>query len=332
MRPVQDYLWKLWIPVIAWAVLIPPLLGQQIKLVKHSGAIDVRIAGKPFTTYHYNDDFFFPPIRPFFWPVYASDGMKITTDQQQTDPAHGYQRSIWIGHADVNGANHWKFNASPQPRQRHIRFDWVHRDGFQEQLVWDGKQGQPMLRETRTVKFRAYKDGVRGIEFKLALTPIGEDVTFGTRGDHGLLSVRLLEGLYGTPRFTSAEGTDQCAVPPKPKPKPKAGEAALPAEAEPAPIHTAWCDESGETGGATYGVAIFDHPENPRHAPMWHAWANARLATDMFESDQTGPMKQGPLTIASGTTFRVRYEVVVHKGPASRADLKQKFAEFSASK
>lgn len=318
--------------MIVFTILTAPGNSQNLKVSvkKHPTTIDVRVDGKPFTTYHYNDDFHYPPIRPFFRPVFASDGVGITTDQQQTDPAHGYQRSIWIGHADVNGANHWKFNASPQPKQHHIKFDWVHSDGFQEELVWDGKDGQPMLRETRTVKFRGYKDGVRGIEFKLALTPVAGDVTFGTRGDRGLLSVRLLKSIYGTPRFTSAEGTDQCAVPPHPRPK--AGETALSAEAEPAPIHTAWCDESGETGGTTYGVAIFDHPENPRHAPMWHAWANARLATDMFASDKTGPIKQGPLLIASGTTFTVRYELLVHKGTASEADLKQKYAEFSTSK
>lgn len=330
MRRMQDCLRKVSVPAIALAVSISPSLAQRVKLVQHPGTIDITIAGKPFTTYHFNDDFFYPPVRPFFWPVFASDGMGITTDQQQTDPKHGYQRSIWIGHADVNGANHWKFNASPQPRQRHVKFDWVHRDGFQEELIWDGKEGQPLLHETRTVRFRGYKDGVRGIEFKLAFTPVTEDVTFGTRGDHGLLSVRLLESLYRSPRFTSAEGTDQCAVPPKPRPK--AGEATSPANSEPEPIHTAWCDESGETGGTTYGVAIFDHPENPRHTPMWHAWANARLATDMFAANALAPMKEGPLTIAAGTTFTVRYEVLVHKGPASNAALPQKYAEFSASK
>ena len=330
MRPMLNYLRKLSMPAVAWAVFLSPLVAQQVKLVEHPDTIDVTIAGKPFTTYHFNDDFFHPPIRPFFWPVFASDGTEITTDQQQTDPQHGYQRSIWIGHADVNGANHWKFNATPQPKQNHIKFDWVRSNGFQEELVWDGKDGQPMLRETRTVKFRGYKDGVRAIEFKLALTPVTGDVTFGTHGDHGLLSVRLLEGLYGTPRFTSAEGTDQCAVPPKPRPK--AGQPTLLAETDPAPLHTAWCDESGETGGTTYGATIFDHPENPRHAPIWHAWANARLATDMFAIDKTGPMNSGALTVASGTTLTVRYEVLVHKGTASEADLKQKYAEFSVSK
>ena len=34
----------------------------------------------------------------------------------------------------------------------------------------------------------------------------------------------------------------------------------------------------------------------------------------MFESDKAGPKKQGALVIASGTTFTVRYEVLVHKG------------------
>jgi hypothetical protein len=329
MKPMLVCLRKVSIPALALAICIAPSFAQRVKLVEHEGTIDVTIAGQPFTTYHFDDDFFHPPVRPFFWPVLASDGAGITTDQQQTDPRHGYQRSIWIGHGDVNGANHWKFNASPQPRQRHVKFDWMHRNGFREELIWDGKAGEPMLRETRTVKFRGYKDGVRAIEFKLAFTPVAEAVTFGTRGDHGLLSVRLLESLYGNPQFTSAEGTDRCAVPPQPKPKP--GGAPLPAAEELAPIHTAWCDESGETGGTTYGVAIFDHPENPRHPPMWHAWANARLATDMFEPDKAGPMKQGPLTIAPGTTFTVRYEVLVHKGPASSAGLQKKYAEFSAS-
>src|ERR1700744_3936770 len=157
MRPMQNHVSKLSISAAVWAVLFPPLLAQRVKLVEHPGTIDVSIAGKPFTTYHYNDDFFFPPVRPFFWPVFASDGLAITTDQQQTDPTHGYQRSLWIGHGDVNGANHWKFSATPQPRQNHIKFDWVHSDSFQEELVWDGKDGQPLLRETRTVKFRGYK-------------------------------------------------------------------------------------------------------------------------------------------------------------------------------
>jgi hypothetical protein len=295
--------------------------ASRVKVVEHPQTVDVMVDGKLFTTYHFADDFFYEPVRPFLWPVNASDGVGVTTDQQQTDPKHGYQRSIWVGHGDVNGADHWKFKAKPQPKQRHVKFDWVKGDGFQEELVWEDKDAKPMLKETRTLKFDAYKDGVRGIEFTLALTPVAGDVVFGIHGDRGLLSVRELESLYHQPTFTSAEG-GACAAPKAEKKGEDEGVAG---------VHTAWCDESGDVKGQVYGVAIFDAPGNVRHAPMWHATPDARLATDMFEVDKAvkGEMRQGPLTIAAGTTLTLRYEVVVHKGPASEAGLTAKYAEFA---
>lgn len=301
--------------------------AQRVGLVPHSATIDVQINGKPFTTYHFNDDYFHSPVRPFLYPVVASDGTEVTTDQEQTDPAHGYQRSIWIGHADVNGTNHWKFT-QPLARQKHVRFDWFRRDAFKEQLVWTDKDGAPMIRETRTLRFHAYRDGVRSIEFRMAMTPAAGDVTFGTRGDHGLLSVRGVESLYHAPVFTAPDGSNTCEVPPLPK------HAAIAAANLRPEVHMAWCDESGEINGKTYGIAIFDHPSNPRHPPMWHAHPDARLATDMFALDKTatGDRRQGSFTIRAGTTVTFRYEVVIHDGPAALADLRAMYASFARSK
>ena len=307
-----------------------PLRAQQVKLVQHPATIDVQIDGKLFTTYHFNDDFFYKPVRPFLWPVTASDGVKVTTDQQQTDPTHGYQRSIWIGHGDVNGTNHWKFKTDPLARQAHLKFDWVKPDGFQEELAWTDKAGKPMLQEARMLRFRAYPDGTRGIELSMTLTAIAGDVVFGTKGDRGLLSVRAIESLYHTPVFTSAEGTDSCQAPDEPKDEKDAAK-----DQPPVPgVHTAWCDESGPIDNATYGIAIFDHPDNPRHPTMWHAHRDARLSPDMFSLDKSakGDAHQGAYTIPNGKSVTLRYEIVIHKGPASAAGLKDKYAEFTGAK
>ena len=95
----------------------------------------------------------------------------------------------------------------------------------------------------------------------------------------------------------------------------------------------AWCDESGQINGKTYGIAIFDHPSNPRHPPMWHAHPDARLATDMFALDKsaTGDQGQGPFTIRAGSSVTFRYEILIHDGPAAQANLAGKFASFAAS-
>jgi hypothetical protein len=36
-----------------------------------------------------------------------------------------------------------------------------------------------------------------------------------------------------------------------------------------------WCDYSGTLGTEKVGVAILDHPENPRHPVRWHAGRTA---------------------------------------------------------
>jgi len=314
--------------------------APKVKLTQHDTTLDVTVDGKPFTTYHFNDNYFYEPVRPFLYPVLAGDGVGITTDQQQTDPKHGYQRSIWIGHADVNGANHWKFYAKPLPKQHHIKFDSVTSDSFTEELVWDDKDAKPMLHETRTMKFRAWPDGVRGIDVTMSFTPVAGygDVTFGTHEEHGLLNVRLQESLYHTPTFTSAEG-GACEIPPVKKPK---GAALTTAETEdgakssaPA-IHTAWCDESGKINSETYGATIFEDPANPRFPTLWHARPDARLEEDMFVLDKSQPVgsekRQGPYTVAAGKTLTLHYEVIIHKGSAEDAKVKEKYAEFTGKK
>jgi Methane oxygenase PmoA len=283
--------------------------SHGVRIKREKGVLSVTIDGALFTKYHFGDDFIVPFVRPFFWPVLASDGTPVTVDQAQTSPLHPYQRSLWIGHGDVNGADHWKFNAKPfPPKQRHVRFDYVRRDGFQEQLIWEDAAGNPMLRETRTARFIMYPDGARGVDISLRLSSVGGHVNFANHKDHGLLSVRPVPGIAGDPEFTSSRGTSECDRP------------------------SAWCDETGEIDGHLYGIAIFDDPENPRHPPMWHAHKDARLATDIFEvpdaAEKHLPRSAGDFVIQPATTAQFRYVIVIHTGDAASAHLAEKFVSL----
>jgi hypothetical protein len=288
------------------------LRSPQISLIPREKSIDVDIDGKIFTTYHFADDFILPAVRPFFYPVLAANGTEMTIDHAQHPPLHAYQRSVWVGAGDVNGADHWKFKAMPIPKQRHIKFDYIHEGCFQEELLWEDAQGAPMLNETRSIQFLAYPDGARQINFGLAFTPIDKDVTFFNHGDHGILSVRPNPQIAGNPVFTADNGAKECTH------------------------HASWCDESGQINGQIYGIAIFDAASNPRNPPLWHAGRDQRLATDIFllrpDSKNDDPDRAaGDFIIKMEHTVVFRYGMLFHSGNADAGKVKERYAEFTAN-
>jgi len=66
-----------------------------------------------------------------------------------------------------------------------------------------------------------------------------------------------------------------------------------------------WCDESGMIDGKPYGVAILDHPNNPRHPSTWHVRAYGLIAANIFglhDFDKTKPKGSGDFVMEAGKT------------------------------
>jgi hypothetical protein len=214
----------------------------------------------------------------------------------------------------VNDADHWSQKAGDkQPRQKHLALDVVAPDTIVEQLAWESADRKSLLLdEKRTIKFMAFPDGSRGVDLTVALKPHGNDpVTLGDTKEAGLCSVRVTKAISDTATLTNSAG--------------KTGEAdtwGKPAE---------WCDISGKIDGKTYGVAVLDHPSNPRHPTRWHVRQYGLLSANPFGlhdyeklKDKPGEMKLEP---GKMTTFRFR--VVFHEGDAKNASLAEKFAAFA---
>src|SRR5215472_7462031 len=107
------------------------------------------------------------------------------------------------------------------------------------------KGGDALLTESRVMTFYADKD-LRAVDFDITLTPV-QQVTFGD-GKDGAFGIRLrpvLQEDTGSGHITNADGL---AVEKQVWGKP-----------------SNWCDYSGEIPGEKVGIAILDHPENPRH-------------------------------------------------------------------
>ena len=288
--------------------------APAVKLQQEEGRVVVTVGDKPFTVYHFGDAEGRSFVRPYFYPVRAADGTEVTSDQVVSGGDHPHHRSLWVSHGDVNGADHWSFAQKPEPKQRHVKFAQLGGDTLVQELEWEAKGGDGvLLRETRTVRFFAFEDGSRGIDFALAFTPAGDKaVTFGDTKEAGLCAVRVKKSISDKPTLTNARG--------------QSGEKQVwgkPAE---------WCDLSGQINGKPYGVAVLDHPKNPRHPSTWHAREYGLLAANIFglhDFDKTVKKGTGDFTIEPGKTATFRYRVVIHEGDAKSAKLDEKFREYA---
>ena len=144
-----------WIGITLLGLAVISVRSQAaVELKQESNHIDVTVDGKPFTDYWFGkrDDRAY--ARPFFFPVLAPDGVCVTADHYG-QKEHPHHNSLWVGHGDVNGADHWALNGDKTPLQRHLKFESVVGDTIVEDLDWEGKDHQPILHEQRTMKFAA---------------------------------------------------------------------------------------------------------------------------------------------------------------------------------
>ena len=301
-------------------VAVFPLFGFAdggVKLIPGETEVKVEIGGKPFTDYRFAADERPPFVRPFFYPVLSADGTEVTSDQIRTNPKeHPHHRSIWVGHGAVNGVDHWTVEQKQQaPKQRHIKFDKVAGDTIVEELVWDDLAGGPLLNEMRTIRFVPYPDGCRGLDVTVAVTAAGDEVTLGDTKEAGLISVRVAKGISAKPTLINSTGAS--------------GEKQVwgkPAD---------WVDESGMIDGKAYGIAIFDHPSNPRHPTPWHAREYGLLSANEFglhAFDKKEAAGAGDFKIEKGKTAVFRYLVIIHDGDAAAAGLPEKYQAFATTK
>jgi hypothetical protein len=316
--------------VAACAVLACIPAPAQVKVTQAPNRISVEIGGRPYTT------LFFGPntTKPYLHPLRAASGTIVTRlypmehgEGETLD--HPHHRGLWFAHGDVNGLDFWGnepgqsshpgrivlkkvlgVESGPKSGQVRVLFDWV-----------DGA-GKPLLEEARTMVF--YSDPtLRTIDFDIRLKAI-ERVTFGDTKE-GTFAIRLAPWL-------EEPAKDQPTVPRRTG-KMINAEGAV-GEPNIWGKRSDWVDHYGETGGETIGVAIFDHPSNPRHPAYWHSRAYGLFAVNIFglHDFQPNQKKDGSLTLAPGGVLRFRYRVIVHPGDPVAARIAERYAEYAGTK
>lgn len=323
---------------LAWSASVGSV-DAQVKITQLSHRISVDIDGKPFTSL-----FVGPEVsKPYLYPLRAASGTVVTRrfpleDSPGDSKDHPQHRGLMFGHADLNGFNYWAnepFNPGRKGKIVLKKIDKIKsgaRTGAIEATFnWVDPDGSPLLSDQRQITF--YSDPkMRTIDFDILLTAIVQ-ARFGDthEGSFGVRVAAWLEepapayvpkAAGGEPRPTIPKRTGLIT-----------NSEGQTTEAQVRGKRADWADYSGETQGEKLGIAIFDHPSNPRHPTYWHTRGYGMFAANIFGVRDLGKNKNadGSLTLKPGEHLRFRYRVVIHPGSAQEANVGNLYREYVRS-
>lgn len=277
------------------------------------------VAERPFTTYEFSPEH----ARPYFFPVLTPSGRRVTRNYPMLDVPgethdHVHHRSIWVAHGDVNNTDNW----SEEPGHawiRHQGFDAIWSGpvwgGFAERNLWVGPDGStPVVAERRRVAIYAVPGGPHIMDLEVTFAAAYGEVRFGDTKEGGLASVRVatsMDGDKGGLIRTSAGGRG---------------------EAECWGKRADWCSYTGVVAGGVVGVAILDHPRNPRHPTYWHVRDYGLMTANPFGVSyfENNRLLDGSLTVEAGAEVTFRYRLLVHDGDADAVDVAGHYAGYAS--
>jgi Methane oxygenase PmoA len=300
-------------------------LPETVELLRNESRVDVLIGGKAFTTFHFD-----PAVaKPYLSPVRSARGTIVTrrfpmvSDIAGEDRDEPHQRALFFAHGDINGFDFWGEAAFPRwsdhPASTFGRTVFRSLDELSGGLdrgrlraIFDlATPAGTIAEETQSYVFGG-DDEVRTIDCEFAIHATRGPVTMGDTKE-GTFAIRVAKALDSPPgHMLNANGAS--------------GQKAIWGK------RAEWVDYYGRVGDEDVGVALFDHPRNPRAPTYWHARAYGLLAANPFGVRQfTGDRRQdGRYTIGPGETLVLRYRVLIHHGDPSQAQVAEAYRRFAA--
>jgi hypothetical protein len=283
----------------------------------------VLIGGQPFTEYIFRGH-----SRPVLFPIIGPRGLNMTRsfpikpDVPGEAHDHPHQKPMFFAYGSVSGINF--FAESPDcGKTVHDKLLKVE-SGSECGLIqtannWVAPDGTIVCTDTRTIGFQAVPGG-RAIDWEVTLHASHGDVTF--RDDkHGIMAIRMHPSLQldNAPELGVTTANGQAVNSEGVSGKDVFGKRAR------------WIDYWGKIDGQTVGIAIFDHPDNPRHPTWWMARGYGYVAADPFGAHAIGgePPGTGDMTIRAGTAVTFRYRFVFHEGDPQQTQIAEQYGQFA---
>ncbi|MCC8410477.1 PmoA family protein [Mucilaginibacter sp. UR6-1] len=304
--------------------------NQQVSVVKAAtgNKVDIKINGKPFTSFLYPDTL----EKPVLYPLHTADGLVVTRSfplsKREGDPNdHPHHVGLWFNFENLNGLDFWN-NSYAIPASRKNQYGWIRTDkiiktqsGKTGVLVyhanWTNQAKEVIAEETTTFEFSGMADQ-RVIDRITTLTAV-QDARFKDAKD-GLLALRVTHELQipttEDQKFTDDKGietvvkggTDKLPTGNYLTSEGKTGDAAWSTRA-------VWCKMFGKIGADSVSVSIIDHPKNINYPTFWHARGYGLFsANPLGEKVFTNGKSEKNLTLKKGESVTFKYRVVISNG------------------
>jgi hypothetical protein len=293
--------------------------GPGVEITESGDVLLVTVDGEPFTQYNYKN-----VSRPFLYPVLGPGGAPMTRDWPMNEGPndekdHPHHRALWYAHGEINGVDFWSESANAG-RTVHDGFIEVKsgRDAgvikSRQKLV--AKDGRVIATDVRTIRIHNTQP-YRLMDYDVTIHASEGDLVLGDTKE-GSMAIRLaptmrLKGKVGQGRIVNSEGVR---------------------DGETWGKRARWCDYYGPVNGKTVGVAIFDHPENPRHPTWWHVRDYGLFAANPFGQHdfERQPKGVGDLKLKAGEEVTFRYRFYFHEGTTEEAAVGARYESYAAGR
>ena len=243
------------------------------------------------------------------WP------MKDAPEEEHDHPHH---RSVWFTHGAVNGHDFWA-EAKDFGKVVHEAFDEI-KSGKDAGVIksrnkWVAKDGSVVCTDERVLRIYNRPANERLFDMEITLHASNGQVTLGDTKE-GSMAVRLaetmrLKGKVGKGHIVNSEGVR---------------------DGETWGKRAAWCDYYGPVNDKVVGIAIFDHPQNPRHPTWWHVRDYGLFAANPFgqhDFEKLPNKEAGNLVIPAGQSVTFRYRFYVHEGDEKQAKVAERYQQYA---
>jgi hypothetical protein len=300
---------------VCFALLTAALSSAgEVKITKGDKKLRVEVDGQFFADYVYEGY-----SRPFLYPLIGPNGAKMTrnwpiAEAENEERDHPHHKSLWWAHGDMNGVDFWAegTNSGKTVHQEFTAIESGKIGVIKSRNNYVAKDGKIVCTDERTLRIHPGSSG-RAFDFEITLHAGKDGLTFGDTKE-GTMSMRLaetmrLKGKVGKGHIVNSEGVRDGATWGK---------------------RAKWVDYYGPVNDKTVGVAIFDHPSNPRHPTWWHVrdyglfGANPFGIND-FEKKGKGA---GDLKVNPGEKITFRYRFYIHSGDEKEGKVSEEFDRY----
>ena len=312
---------------IAGLECVVVMSAASVELQRSGHQIEVKIDGKPFTTYYFD-----PAIaKPYLMPLRTASGAVVTrgfpvgndvsAGNPKDDSFEPHQRPLYFGHGNLDGLDFWGEEAFNKYYTDHIQQAYGHvvlknieqasEHRIRAHFTLNTPHNRVIGEETQSFTF----DGdarTRLIDCEFVLTATAGPLDIGDTKE-GTFAIRVAPELSAPlgHMINSNRAQGEKAIWGKP---------------------ANWVDYSGKISGMPVDIAVFDSPKSFRHPTTWHARAYGLFAANPFGIREftNDPNKDGSWAIPEGKSILFRYRVLIHEGNFDVDRIRQAYEQYAA--